>query len=196
MKTIKLIDYLHKPHLIQHIDGRRVKYLNHFPDAEPHNRMMVDFEDGGISTYYEDGRYIHNNQPRFCLIPDLKEDEDQTQPLKPHDFEEGIRYQFREHEGWAKFVTHIPEAQEHTRLVFITDTGDVITRYTTGRWCNNTGSNNPTDVMPKEYEDPAYEYHINVYPNHISEGHPSRDKADRMAKPNRIDCVCIRRGKS
>ena len=186
MKTIKLIDYLDISTRIKHADGRRVVALHYSLDWAEHTRIKVDFEDGSTIGYPPDSTC-------FYPVSNYESGEDQTQPLKPHDFEEGIRYQFREHEGWAKFVIYIPEAIEDERLVFITDLGDVITRCITGGCHMNTNSSD--DIIPKEYEDPAYEYWINVYPNHTSEGHRSRNKADKAAGSNRIDCVCIKRGR-
>ena len=65
MKYIKLIDYLDKPELIQHVDGREVKDLRHF--KENHPWISVLFKNGQTNVYTADGRFTDSELPSFVL---------------------------------------------------------------------------------------------------------------------------------
>jgi hypothetical protein len=67
-KYVRLIDYLDKPELIQHKDGRLVRAVHHFPNCAPGYRIVVVLEDGSSDTYYEDGRFISGNIHRFFIL--------------------------------------------------------------------------------------------------------------------------------
>jgi len=73
MKYINLIDYVGKPELIQHVDGREVHALVHCPDSLSSLRMVVVFKNGGVSKYCEDGKHTSDSaSSSFILRPNPK----------------------------------------------------------------------------------------------------------------------------
>ena len=56
MKYVKLIDYLDKPELIQHVDGMGVVGIEYDSTENAENQMKVTFDDD-YDYYYTDGRY-------------------------------------------------------------------------------------------------------------------------------------------
>jgi hypothetical protein len=72
MEYIKLIDYLDKPELIQHTNGRVVRALHHFPEKDQNSKVLAVFEDGETNAYTEDGRFLAKEKQKFILKPKPK----------------------------------------------------------------------------------------------------------------------------
>ena len=121
--------------------------------------------------------------------------ENSVEPKNDILFKVGVKYEFRDEPGWAKFLLHIPEAKEDERLVFVCYDGSTHVTCEDGKkFIDSIGE---TDVLPKEYKEPEpYEYWINVYHRFTSQGYTSEteaDEADEYMSDERIDCVCIKR---
>ena len=64
MEYVKLIDYLDRPEMIRHVDGRDVVGIERFGE----DRLSVQFKDSAICRYYDDGRWsIVDEYSRFVL---------------------------------------------------------------------------------------------------------------------------------
>jgi hypothetical protein len=104
-------------------------------------------------------------------------------------FEVGVKYCFRKSKGWAKCVAHVPEAEEDSRVVFVTDAGCILTTAETGKlWIDQTRNG---DVIQKEYQEHRkFKYWGNIYLSSVRR-HTSREDADNAADNSRIACICI-----
>jgi hypothetical protein len=72
MKYIKLIDYLGKPELIQHVSGTNVSGIHYFPNNQPYARVLVAFVGGQAEFFCEDGIYSGDSSSSFILKPKPK----------------------------------------------------------------------------------------------------------------------------
>ena len=115
-------------------------------------------------------------------------------------FEVGKKYRFRDGEGWAKCLMHVPEAIYIERLVFITNKGCIISRCEDGRVSEpkeltanlHEAVDRWLDILPIEYKEPRkFKYWVNVYSSGIGGDYASKEEANKSADSSRIACVCI-----
>ena len=67
MKYVKLIDYLDRPEMIRHVEGVDVLKLYHFPAEHSINRVLVEWADGTIDLYTEEGSRLESGPQMFVL---------------------------------------------------------------------------------------------------------------------------------
>jgi hypothetical protein len=72
MQYVKLIDYLDRPEMIRHVDGRDVVRVEYRPDDIVYP-MTVEFEDS-YDYYYEDGREAHRDEHSWFVLKEREED--------------------------------------------------------------------------------------------------------------------------
>lgn len=82
MKYVKLIDYIDRPEMIRHVDGREVKGIEHFPSNRPPAEVVVHYMHGPQGLYYKNGKYLEaEHHSSFVLKEDILEQEPESGSL-------------------------------------------------------------------------------------------------------------------
>ena len=87
MKYVKLIDYIDRPGMIRHVDGRDIKNIRHFPSNRPTAEVAVYYMHGSIEHFYKNGKYREaDKHSSFVLKEDATESD--PEPLFNHNQKE------------------------------------------------------------------------------------------------------------
>ena len=71
MQYVRLIDYLDRPEMIRHVDGREVKRVEYLPEEKPGYQCIVEFEKD-YDYYYADGRVVECDEHSWFVLKEPK----------------------------------------------------------------------------------------------------------------------------